>query len=353
MEFISGLFSFGSQRKNTTSDQDEFFRLLHKELDKIDSEDDNYKLPEWMVESCIQNMPEQLRITYNYLESGDIDDPTKCIPSKHRMLLVGPPGSSKSCTAEAIAQKLGYPKKVIGATALRGKHRGHTAINIRNLFNSLKSTKSHMVLIINELHKLFANYREGRTDDAENVTAFLEGIDYFEKHCHNIITIGTANWANKVPPEMKSRYRRRIIFMPLPTASQLRVAFEENLQNDDSIVCSESVDPAFIANFCADLKDHSYRDIQYLIDDVKGATYLDGPTFDEEGRKILDVKHFRAVLDTTKASDDVAGYEEAEEMTEQERHQESIDLQEQHFVQQRKAQVASEKAKKTDEITRR
>lgn len=229
-------------------------------------------IPDWLIRSSIKNATPLLRGVLCYLES--LPD-CAIVSSFHRLILVGPPGTGKTTLARAIACRLGYSSVYIAATELLGKYRNQTAVNIRNFFNTFTKDGRKKIIIVDELHKLFESHENERTDHSENAAAFWLVLDNVEKHYPNIIIIGTANDASKLPPEIKSRFHGKIITMPLPDKQQKIQAFKDSVNHDRSVLLDSSVDDAFIARIVTQSQDCSLRDVQLLIDTAKMFKYAE------------------------------------------------------------------------------
>lgn len=230
-------------------------------------------IPEWILESAIENAPELLKGIIAYLQAclelADTPYHFINVPSFHRFILVGPPGSGKTTMAHAIAHEIEYPTIVIGATSFLGHFRNETAKNIDHFFRKYVMDEQKKVVIIDELNKLFEHHKNKHSDDSQTAASFWLVLDKIEKAYPNVIIIATANNIDKLPPEIKSRFSGKIINMPLPTKKQQITAFKEHIANDESIILDKSVNDAFIAKIINYLHTGSLRDIQLIIDTAK------------------------------------------------------------------------------------
>ncbi len=188
-----------------------------------------------MVEACTRNMPPLLCGFLAYQKSPSSMDPRRQIVSFNRLLLVGPPGTGKSETVLAVAQKLGYKIRLVKSTSLRGRNRGETALNIEALFKELRGEQARTFLIIDELHQLFEGYENHHTDHKESAVAFWQCLDDFEINKPNIIIVGTANRANLLPQELKSRFRVQYVYIGEQSESEWEAGLED-VYDDDSDV---------------------------------------------------------------------------------------------------------------------
>jgi len=247
----------------------------------------------WMMQSSIRNAPPLLRGICNYLKKNA---GTRSVSSSHRFILVGAPGTGKTTLARAVAWHLGYPIHFIQAASLLGQFRNETSVNIRNCFNKFMHDRRPVVIVIDELHKLFEHHTDGKTDHSENAATFWQILDEFEKLAPHVIIIGTSNTVDKLPPELKSRFNGKIITMELPSRGRQLKLFNDMIAHDDTIRLDAAVDTAYIQAMLDQLNETSLRDVQLLIDTAKMFTYVHDDVSVANGRVVLKREHFEQAM---------------------------------------------------------
>lgn len=258
------------------------------------------RIPQWLLESSIDNAPFLLKGILTYLQSYKYSrnrlGKDNIVPSFHRFILEGPPGTGKTTLAYAIAHTLNYPVVFIPATSLLGHFRNETSNNIEKFLQEQTVDGLPKVIIIDELHKLFEHYANNHADDSQSAAAFWLAIDKIEKYNPNIIIIGTANSVAKLPPEIKSRFSGKIIRMTLLDKNQKIRTFKKSITHDKSIIIDDSVNNAFILNMLQQIENCSLRDVQLIIDSAKMFYYAEQPTIATELPIILTSTHFKQTL---------------------------------------------------------
>ncbi len=275
-------------------------------------DDSHSPLPEeWIVESCLEQAPPLLKGILSYLEtqsrSTRYSNPF-FIPSCQRLILVGPPGSGKTTLAHAIASKLECPAILIPATSLLGHFRNHTANNISTRLERYTSTPYPVVIIIDELHKLFEHHEHSESDDSQSAAAFWLFVDQMEKHCSHAILICTANDVTSLPPEIKSRFAGKVIEMLAPTRQYKIKTFKQAIRHDGYTYLDRSIDNAFILKMIDQLPSSSFRDIRLLIDTAKMFFYEENPLYDRDEENypmVLTKKQFQKAFNQLKTESSI------------------------------------------------
>jgi SpoVK/Ycf46/Vps4 family AAA+-type ATPase len=254
----------------------------------------------WILESSMENAPKLVKGIFTYLQLHSRCPVTRqqsiTIPSFHRFILVGPPGSGKTTLAYAIAEILGYSYTFIPATNFLGKFRNDTAVNLQNILNKYIGDGSKRVIIIDELHKLFEHHKSEQTDHSQTAAAFWLMLDHIEKFFPNIIIIGTANNVDKLPPEIKSRFAGKIINIQTPSQEQRIQIFKNSIAHDESIELDSSVTDTFIVKMLQQTQQDSLRDIRSFIDSAKMFYYAEQTTSHPTLPMVLTRVHFQQAL---------------------------------------------------------
>lgn len=169
---------------------------------------------------------------------------------RSRLLFVGPPGTGKSATAEAIASELGLPLAIVRLGAVVSSRLGETARNVEAIFEFC--SHGTWVLLFDEVDS-FAKERSDSSDHGELkrvVTAFLQLLDAFRG---SSLVIATTNH----PKLLDSAVWRRF-----DDVFRFGLPDEEAVRRLLSLKLTPSATRFNREPFVALLKDHSQADIE-------------------------------------------------------------------------------------------
>ena len=145
------------------------------------------------------------------------------------ILFYGMPGTGKTMLAQALANELNVPIKMIKATSLIGEHVGDGAKQIHKLYHYARHNKP-FVIFIDEIDAiaLERKYQSLRGDVTEIVNALLTELDGIEDN-DSIITICATNNPEILDYAIRSRFEEEIEFT-LPDEDERRLIIENNIK---------------------------------------------------------------------------------------------------------------------------
>lgn len=189
---------------------------------------------------------------------------------RHRVLLVGPPGSGKTSLAEALATEVMVPLLTVRYEALIGSFLGETAGRLQALFDAVRLRPC--VLFFDE----FDAVAKERGDTHETgeikrvVSSLLLQIDRLPSH---VIVIAATNHQELLD---RAVWRRMQLRLDLPAATrQGRMAWLETWQ------ARTETSLGYAARTIADrLNKLSYAELEEFVGDVQRRLVLDGPGAD-------------------------------------------------------------------------
>lgn len=144
------------------------------------------------------------------------------------ILFYGRPGTGKTMLAQALANELNVPIKMIKATSLIGDHVGDGAKQIHELYKEARRNKPS-VIFIDEIDAiaLERKYQSLRGDVTEIVNALLTEMDGIENNDY-VITICATNNPQLLDYAIRSRFEEEIEFT-LPEADERRELLIKNM----------------------------------------------------------------------------------------------------------------------------
>jgi SpoVK/Ycf46/Vps4 family AAA+-type ATPase len=145
----------------------------------------------------------------------------------HRLLFVGPPGSGKTMTAEAVAGELRLPLYVIRLDMLITRFMGETAAKLRLVFD--ETFRRRAVYLFDEFDAV-GGHRSASNDVAEMrrvLNSFLQFME--EKGSTDSAIIAATNHPELLDKALLRRFDEVLEF-ELPTAEQVRAVVKSNLR---------------------------------------------------------------------------------------------------------------------------
>lgn len=143
-----------------------------------------------------------------------------------RLLFVGPPGSGKTMSAEAVAGELHLPMFVIRLDSMITRYMGETAVKLRLIFD--ETAKRRAVYLFDEFDAV-GGHRTATNDVAEMrrvLNSFLQFME--ESNATDSVIICSTNHPKLLDRALLRRYDQVLEF-DAPTAEQVRKLIAANL----------------------------------------------------------------------------------------------------------------------------
>jgi hypothetical protein len=141
-------------------------------------------------------------------------------PVKPRgVLLLGVPGTGKSCFAKALGVEAGRPTLVLDLGALYGSLVGATEANVRQALR-VADAMAPCVLYTDEVEKGLSGVG-GQGDSGVSTRLFGTLLTWLSEHESDVFFVATANDVSRLPPEFTRAERLDgLFFLDLPTAAE-------------------------------------------------------------------------------------------------------------------------------------
>lgn len=146
---------------------------------------------------------------------------------RKRALCVGPPGSGKTMTAEALAHTLKIPLFVIRLDALITRFMGETAAKLRLVFDEVNTRRG--VYLFDEFDAV-GSRRDATNDVAEMrrvLNSFLQFME--ETNSTDSLVIAATNYPELLDRALLRRFDTVLEFVP-PTKDQVKQLIKSNLR---------------------------------------------------------------------------------------------------------------------------
>jgi len=191
---------------------------------------------------------------------------------RHRLLLVGPPGSGKTMTASALAGEMGVPLFTIVLESLITKFMGETAAKLRVIFETMRATRG--VYLFDEFDAI-GGHRAAGNDVGEIRRVLNSFLQLLEQDESGSVIIAATNHPQMLDHALFRRFDDVLEFSP-PVAGQAEQAMKAKL----GVFASRGVDWKAAAKAAQGL---SYGEITRACEDaVKEAILNDTTTISTE-----------------------------------------------------------------------
>jgi hypothetical protein len=148
------------------------------------------------------------------------------------ILLLGVPGTGKSCFARALGNETGRPTVVLDVGALLGGLVGETESRTRLALRAIDAM-APCVCFIDEVEKALAGVgSSGQTDSGVGARLFASFLGWLSDHESDVFVVCTSNDISKLPPEFaRSERFDALWFLDLPASAEKQAIWEQYQQS--------------------------------------------------------------------------------------------------------------------------
>ena len=185
-------------------------------------------------------------------------------------LFYGPPGCGKTYLIEAFVHELmkdGYRYMYVEGGEILDKFQGDSEKKVKEIFRTAEEIKEPCILFIDEVDSLCLdrNTPEIPVHRVSLTNSFLTAFNHLKDSDKEVFFMAATNHPEKIDLAMCSRMRMERF--PIPEPEAIRHYLEYKF-NDVSIRLDDKDDLSW-EEIAQDFQDHSYRDIDQLIDIIK------------------------------------------------------------------------------------
>jgi hypothetical protein len=138
------------------------------------------------------------------------------------VLLLGVPGSGKSCFAKGLGNETGRPTWLLDVGSLYGSLVGATEANVRQALR-IADAMAPCILYVDEVEKGLSGVG-GQGDSGVSTRLFGTILTWLADHDSDVFFIATANDISRLPPEFTRAERLdALFFLDLPSAAEKAV----------------------------------------------------------------------------------------------------------------------------------
>lgn len=159
-------------------------------------------------------------------------------------LALGIPGTSKTVSAEAIANKWGIPLLKLNMSKVMDKLVGQSERKIEQAFRVAKAC-APAILLIDEVEKALGGIRSSNSSDAGTTARVFGKVLEFLNEDTGVFTVMTSNDVSQLPPELTRSGRLDAMwYFSLPTKEERKEIFRIHLGKTGKEITDELIEAA-------------------------------------------------------------------------------------------------------------